>query len=188
MSVEQHPQPPVALRASDRDRDDMLVRLHTAFAEGRIDEAELDERIDAVLASRTHDELGTVAADLPSGRVAPPDAGHGPAGRFQVAYKGSVKRAGCWRLPAQFTTVVYKGTGTLDLRAADFEAEATVLRVLAYKSDVEIIVPPGVRVETAGLGVSSEVHGDPRPGAPVVHVRGYAYKGTIEAKDRIRRP
>jgi hypothetical protein len=188
MSVEQHPQPTAAPRASDRDRDDMLVRLHTAFAEGRLNEAELDERIDIALAARTHDELGAVVADLPSGRVTPPGAGHGPAGRFQVAYKGSITRAGRWRLPEHFTTVVYKGSGTLDLRSADFDAQVTTLRVLAYKSEVEIIVPPGVRVETAGLGVSAEVHGDPPPGAPVVHVRGYAYKGTIEAKDRIRRP
>src|SRR5690606_20226891 len=46
MSVEQHPQTAPALRASDRDRDEMLVRLHNAFAEGRLSEAELDERIE----------------------------------------------------------------------------------------------------------------------------------------------
>ncbi len=109
MSVEQHPAP--ALRASDRDRDEMLVRLHTAFAEGRLDEPELDERIDLVLAARTHGELGAVAADLPCGRSAPVRPGSGPVGRFQVAYKSSVTRAGRWRLPERFTTVVYKGSG-----------------------------------------------------------------------------
>ncbi|MEU8798779.1 DUF1707 domain-containing protein [Spirillospora sp. NPDC048819] len=187
MSVEQHPQNAPALRASDRDRDEMLVRLHTAFAEGRLSEAELDERIDLVLASRTHEELGAVAADLPrQGGGAVPECS-GPAGRFQVAYKSPVTRAGRWRLPERFTTVVYKGTGLLDLRSAELDGPVTVLRILAYKSSVEIIVPPGVRVETDGVGVSTEVHGVPPAGAPVVHVRGYAYKGTIEAKDRIRR-
>ncbi|MGP4026903.1 DUF1707 SHOCT-like domain-containing protein [Actinomadura sp. 3N407] len=187
MSVEQHPQTAPALRASDRDRDEMLVRLHTAFAEGRLSEAELDERIDLVLAALTHEELGAVAADLPrEGGGAVPE-GRGPAGRYQVAYKNSVARAGRWRLPERFTTVVYKGTGLLDLRAAELEGPVTTLRILAYKSSVEIIVPPGVRVETDGVGVSTEVHGVPPAGAPVVHVRGYAYKGTIEAKDRIRR-
>ncbi|MFD0851981.1 DUF1707 domain-containing protein, partial [Actinomadura adrarensis] len=43
-----------AVRASDQDRDDVLVRLHTAYAEGRLDEGELAERIDLVLAARTH--------------------------------------------------------------------------------------------------------------------------------------
>ncbi|MER7548020.1 DUF1707 domain-containing protein [Actinomadura sp.] len=186
MSVEQHPAP--ALRASDRDRDEMLVRLHTAFAEGRLDEPELDERIDRVLAARTHDELGAVAADLPSGRRVPGGRGGGPVGRFQVAYKSSVTRAGSWRLPERYTAVVYKGSGTLDLRSAELEGPVTTLRVLAYKSGVEIIVPPGVRVEADGVGVSAEVHGDPPPGAPVVHVRGFAYKGTIRAKGLILRP
>ncbi|MEV4676408.1 MULTISPECIES: DUF1707 SHOCT-like domain-containing protein [Actinomadura] len=183
MSVEQHP----ALRASDRDRDDMLVRLHTAFAEGRLDEPELDERIDRVLAARTHADLGAVAADLPSARDAAPCPGTAPAGRFQIAYKTSVTRAGRWRLPERFTTVVYKGTGTLDLQAAELDGPVTTLRVLAYKSTVEIIAPPGVRVEADGAGVSTEVHGDPPAGAPVVHVRGYAYKGAIRVKGLIRR-
>lgn len=186
MSVEQHAQTAPALRASDRDRDEMLVRLHNAFAEGRLSEAELDERIDRALAARTHVELGAVAADLPgTGRAGAECSA--PAGRFQVAYKNSVARAGRWRVPERFTTVVYKGTGLLDLRAAELEAQVTRVRVLAYKSCVEIIVPPGVRVETEGVGISAEVHGAPPAGAPVVHIRGYAYKGTIEAKDRICR-
>jgi hypothetical protein len=186
MSVEQHPAP--ALRASDRDRDEMLVRLHTAFAEGRLDEPELDERIDRVLAARTHDELGAVAADLPAGRSAPVRPGSGPVGRFQVAYKSSVTRAGRWRLPERFTTIVYKGSGTIDLRDAELDGPITTLRVLAYKSAVEIIVPPGIRVEADGIGVSAEVYGDASAGAPVVYVRGYAYKGAIRAKGLIRRP
>ncbi|WP_141577797.1 DUF1707 domain-containing protein [Actinomadura sp. WMMA1423] len=186
MSVEQDRAAP-AVRASDRDRDEMLVRLHTAFAEGRLSESELDERSDLALAARTHDDLDALAADLPSGRAAKEGAGNAPAGRFQVAYKGSVTRAGRWRLPERFTTVVYKGTGLLDLRDADLDAAVTTLWVLAYKSTVQIVVPPGVRVETDGLGVSAEVHGEPRAGAPVLRVRGYAYKGAIEAKDRISR-
>ncbi|XRQ04170.1 DUF1707 SHOCT-like domain-containing protein [Actinomadura welshii] len=187
MSVEQHPKTVTALRASDRDRDEMLVRLHDAFAEGRLSEAELDERIDLALAARTHGELGAVAADLPSGSGGAVAACGEPVGRFQIAYKSSVARAGRWRLPERFTTVVYKGTGLLDLRSAELAGPVTRLRVLAYKSAVEIIVPPGVRVEADGAGVSAEVHGVPPADAPVVHIRGYAYKGTIQAKDRIRR-
>ena len=187
MSVEQSARPLPPLRASDRDREEMLVRLHDAFAEGRLSEAELDERIALALAARTHGELGAVAADLPcEGGEAGPER-PGPAGRFQVAYRSSVARAGRWRPPQRFTTVVYKGTGLLDLRSAELDGPVTTLRVLAYKSLVEVIVPPGVRVEAEGVGVSAEVHGVPPADAPVVHVRGYAYKGTIEAKDRIRR-
>jgi hypothetical protein len=63
----------------------------------------------------------------------------------------------------------------------------TTIRAIAYKSRIGILVPPGVRVETGGLGVSTgaDVGGQPQPGTgPVVHVRGYAYKGDIEVNSR----
>lgn len=176
MSVEYQP-----LRASDRDRDEVLVRLHTAYAEGRLSEPELDERIDRTLAARTHDDLGRVSADLPGPRPCPAPDAPPPAGRLQMAYKNTVTRGGRWRVPDTFTTVVYKGRSLVDLRAAEFTAPVTTLRVLAYKSTVEIAVPPGVRVEAAGMGVSVEVHGVPSADAPVVRVQGLAYKGAIGA-------
>ncbi|WP_131742557.1 DUF1707 SHOCT-like domain-containing protein [Actinomadura roseirufa] len=194
MSVEQSPgagpEAAPALRASDRDRDETLVRLHTAFAEGRLTEAELDERIECALAARTQDDLARVAGDLPS--AAPGSAAHatpapGPVGRLQFAYKSSVRRSGRWRLPERFTSVVYKGGSLLDLRAAELDGPVTTLRVIAYKSTVEVLVPPGVRVESGGMGVSADVQGSPAADAPVVHIQGLAYKGAIEVKDRIRR-
>jgi hypothetical protein len=172
------------LRASDGDRDRVLVRLHTAYAEGRLTEAELDERIDLALAARTEADLAEVSSDLPGAATAPAD--RGPAGRFQLAYKSGVRRTGRWRLPEKYTTVIYKGHSLLDLRAAELDGPVTTLRVLAYKSTVEVIVPPGVRVETGGMGVSADLHGAPGADAPVVHIQGFAYKGEIEAKDRIR--
>ncbi|TDD60024.1 DUF1707 SHOCT-like domain-containing protein [Actinomadura rubrisoli] len=194
MSVEQCPRtahkPEPALRASDRDRDEALVRLHTAYAEGRLTEPELDERIDLTLAARTHGELARLSADLPPAERhdTPPDRGPapGPAGRFQMAYKSAVRRSGRWRLPERFTSLTYKGRALLDLRTAELEGPVTTIRVVAYKSTVEIIVPPGIRVETGGAGISTEIHSAPDAGAPVLHIRGYAYKGAIEVKDRIR--
>ncbi|MEU9024120.1 DUF1707 domain-containing protein [Actinomadura sp. NPDC048394] len=174
------------LRASDGDRDRVLVRLHTAYAEGRLTEAELDERIDLALAARTEADLAEVSSDLPAAATAPAPADRGPAGRFQLAYKSGVRRTGRWRLPEKYTTVIYKGHSLLDLRAAELDGPVTTLRVLAYKSTVEVIVPPGVRVETGGMGVSADLHGAPGADAPVVHIQGFAYKGEIEAKDRIR--
>ncbi|GLZ14757.1 hypothetical protein Acsp04_49920 [Actinomadura sp. NBRC 104425] len=205
MTVEQRPRPaPPAgssQRASDRDRDERLVRLHTAFAEGRLTEAELDERIDLVLAARTYADLDRLTADLPgTGRTAPdgtaaaaprarvvPAPRTGLAGRWQMAYKSSVRRTGRWRLPERYTVVVYKGGCLLDLRSAELSSPVTVVRVVAYKSNVDIVVPPNVRLEISGLGVSADVHGAAADlDAPVVQVHGIAYKGAIEAKDQLR--
>ena len=69
-----------ALRASDADRDRVIDVLRAAVADGRLDPAEFDERLDAALAARTLDALTPLTADLiaaPGSRAAltPPLAG-----------------------------------------------------------------------------------------------------------------
>lgn len=64
------------------------------------------------------------------------------------------------------------------------------MAVIAYKSHVDVLVPPGVRVELDGFGVSKgwsaaeDLEALLPADAPVVHVRGIAYKGTIEVSTR----
>ena len=182
-----------ATRASDRERDAVVQRVQEAFADGRLDDTEFDERMRSALTARTHADLDVLTADLPTATArpgpAPVTGGHGP-GRFAVALKSSVRRAGRWRVPERYTTVVYKGEGWLDLRAAELSGPATTFVTVAYKSRVTILVPPGVRVEMTGFGVTQGLADDEDPGyrlpldAPVIHVRGLAYKGTIEISTR----
>lgn len=62
------------LRASDRDRDVVLDALAAAYAEGRLDREELDERTTAVRAARTLGDVVPLIADVaPS--TAPPRRG-----------------------------------------------------------------------------------------------------------------
>ncbi len=184
------PAPPI--RVSDQDRDAVAERLKLAFAERRLDDGEFDERMRAALTARTSAELDTLTADLPAAAARPAGpAVHGAKpGRFAISYKGSIRRAGRWRVPEHFTSVVYKGSGLLDLRAAELTASVTTVTAVAYKSRIDILLPEGVRVEMSGLGVSKGWSPDEEwesrlPGdAPVVHVRGIGYKGTIEASTR----
>jgi len=177
-------------RASDRERDVVVQRVQDAFAEGRLDDAEFDERTRAALTARTHADLDVLLAGLPAAAAAPGPAPTVPApGRYSIALKNSVRRAGRWRVPERYTTVVYKGGGWLDLRAAELSGPVTTFLAVAYKSRVTILVPPNVRVEMTGFGVTQDVQ-DEDPGyrlpadAPVVHVRGIAYKGTVEIATR----
>jgi uncharacterized protein DUF1707 len=158
-----------------------------AFAGGRIDADEFDQRMRSALTARTRADLTALLADLPE------EAPHAQAaavrpGRFAISFKSSIRRAGRWRVPGHYTAVVYKGSGLLDLRAAEFMCPLTTIVAVAYKSHIDIAVPPGVRVEAAGLGASTGSDagaGVPLPpGAPVVRVRGFSYKGTIEATNR----
>lgn len=55
-----------ALRVSDADRDTVAEDLREHHAEGRLDVVELGERLDAVFAAKTRDELSRVTVDLPA--------------------------------------------------------------------------------------------------------------------------
>jgi hypothetical protein len=184
-----------AIRVSDQDRDAVAQRLQQAFAEGRLDDAEFDDRMRAALTARTNADLEVLTTDLPAATTAsaPATSAVVPVrkpGKRALAYKSSVRRAGRWRVPGKFTSVIYKGTGWLDLRAAELTEPVTTIMAIAYKSRVDVLVPPGVRVELDGFGVSKgwspeeDLEARLPHDAPVVHVRGIAYKGTIEVSNR----
>jgi hypothetical protein len=65
------PQAGQAIRASDGERDQVVARLQRDFADGRLTQAELEERVGAALAARTRDQLQALTADLPGAGVQP---------------------------------------------------------------------------------------------------------------------
>lgn len=72
-----------ALLASDAERDQVCRRLASAFSEGRITSAELDERTSQALAARTHGDLAAVLRGLtvpvvPAPPVPPAPLGYAP--------------------------------------------------------------------------------------------------------------
>jgi hypothetical protein len=66
-------QHPPELRASDAQREDVAIVVRQALDDGRLQLSELDERLGAVYAARTHGELGRAIADLvpPPAQLAP---------------------------------------------------------------------------------------------------------------------
>lgn len=189
--------PEQPLRVGDRDRDAVVQRLQQAFAEGRLDDEEFDHRTRAALTARLTSDLAALTGDLPAASAALLPAGQSAAGgrapgRLAIAYKTTIRRGGRWRVPERFRAVVYKGSGHLDLRAAELTAPVTTLYAIAYKSRISVLVPLGVRVELDGFGVSKgwsaeeDLESRLPADAPVVHVRGIGYKGTIEVSTKPR--
>ncbi len=186
------PVPASGMLASGAERDAAAQRLQLAFAEQRLTDDEFDHRIRAALTARTTGELERLTADLPAATQGAPLAaaanGTKP-GKFAIAYKGSIRRAGRWSVPRRLLFAVYKGSGYLDLRAAELTAPVTTIRAIAYKSHTQIVLPPGVRVEADGIGVSTghpdgQWPGQLAPGAPVVQIKGIGYKGSIDVTTR----
>jgi hypothetical protein len=72
------------IRISDADRDRIIGRLNHNFAEGRLTQEELDDRVTRVLHAKTFGDLRGVMADLPEpvsvspGAPGAPGAAHAP--------------------------------------------------------------------------------------------------------------
>ena len=60
-----------AIRASDGERDQVVAQLQRHFADGRLTQAEFEERVGAALAARTRDQLHALTADLPGAGARP---------------------------------------------------------------------------------------------------------------------
>ncbi|HYK66848.1 MAG TPA: DUF1707 domain-containing protein [Streptosporangiaceae bacterium] len=84
--------------AGDADRERIISLLREQFAQGRIDEAELDRRVSVVLAAVFVDEAAGAVADLPElvvpGSVgrSPRRHGHGQASRPEPGWVPTSER------------------------------------------------------------------------------------------------
>jgi hypothetical protein len=199
------------LRASDADRERVAEVLRDALAEGRLDMAEFEERLDATYRARTYGELAPITRDLPVAGVTPPlpavslrkepQAAGNWAGRivggegtstWAVAVMSGFQRRGRWTVPRRFGCFAFWGGGELDLREADFAAEEVVINCVAIMGGVNIVVPPGVEVVVRGLGVmggfdDGETGIPGAPGAPRVVVTGFAFWGGVGVERKLTR-
>ncbi|MEU3406780.1 DUF1707 domain-containing protein [Streptomyces sp. NPDC006670] len=200
-----------SMRASDADRERVVERLRDAVAEGRLDMAEFEERLEAAYKSRTYAELEPLTGDLPApesssafsyapGAVSATSSswqsriGGTSASSSAVAIMSGFQRKGRWTVPAQFNAVAFWGGGELDLREADFAAPEVVITCVAIMGGIEITVPPGVEVDVRGIGVMGgfdqgrSLENRPEPGAPRVIVNGLAFWGGVAVKVKAPKP
>jgi hypothetical protein len=61
------------LRAGDADRDDVIIVLREAFAEGRLDQAEFEDRLGRAQIAKTYADLTALTVDLPPNNEAVPE-------------------------------------------------------------------------------------------------------------------
>ncbi|MCE7005882.1 DUF1707 domain-containing protein [Kibdelosporangium philippinense] len=189
----------LSIRISNEDRERVAQILHNAMAEGRIEMAELEERLDAVYAAKTFGDLEPVTRDLPVQSTSPvpqpvpspmrgsrivPGATVGP--RNSVAVMSGVERKGEWVVPSQHQAIAVMGGVELNLTYARFEAAETVITCFAFMGGVEIYVPDDIHVVVDGVGFMGAFEdksmGTPAPGRPVVRINGFAMMGAVEVK------
>jgi hypothetical protein len=76
------------IRVSDADRERVAARLREHFAEGRLSQEELDERLSAALGAKTAGDLRRVMTDLPGPAPVPAQADLAGPGRGLAFRRG----------------------------------------------------------------------------------------------------
>ena len=191
------PPGPPALRASDADRDRVIELLRAAVADGRLDAAEFDERLDAALAARTFEALAPLTADLiaapgSANAVTLPLAGRPaqPAADLLTieGRHGSVRRDGRWTLPRRLALRTVWCDVLLDLTRAVLTGPELVIELQVRGGGVELVLAPGMVVDANELMVQhtrvaiSRDAGDNAPETLCVRLVGRMRHGRIDTR------
>jgi hypothetical protein len=195
-------QDPSQLRISDADRHKVAEVLREAAGEGRIDFAELDERLDQTYAARTYADLVPITLDLPvkgaeslpaqpASAPTPSSVVPGPAEEKHLAILSGLERKGVWVVPQHMVVTCFMGGADLDLRRAQFAAREVVLTINAVMGGADIKVNPHTHVIVEGTGIMGAYSGpsDKTPpeldeNSPVVRIRGFALMGGVDVSRR----
>jgi len=169
-------------RASDAEREQVVVRLRDASAEGRLTLEELAERTALAYHARSHAELEPLTADLPAG-VAPPASPVPVRRRWLVGVFAPVSRSGRRAFAERNIVISLFAPVRLDLRQAQLPSGEATLTVLSLFAPVFVTVPEHVEVESSVVAIFGPVHegstGDVPPQAPRLRIRGLSVFGPV---------
>jgi class 3 adenylate cyclase len=196
------------IRIGDREREQVVDLLKRAWADGRLTMDEFNERTAEAWAARTRDDLDVLVADLPPG-VLPPGAsvqrspypvaqppGRGgasgvgpgaPAKRSLVAVMSAQRAKGSWQVPTEVSALAFWGHVSIDLRHADIRVPVVTIRAVALMGGVDVVVPPGMRVELDGfvlMGGATDLTRSEAPaeGGPLIRVKAAGMWGGITVR------
>lgn len=174
------------IRASDRERDQVVEILQVAAGDGRLTAAELDERLDAALSARTTGDLAGLTADLPSEGM-PPQAKD--LVRIDQRF-GDVSRTGRWLVPRRMEIRLMFCDAKLDFTDALITHSTLHIDVdLRIGGNLILVTRPGIVVDTDGLERSSgDVKIRPTSDADIPTALRVLLAGQSRGGDIIARP
>ena len=176
-------QAPRDLRASDADRDRVLVLLAEAMSDGRLTADEHADRVQRAFSARTLGELAELTADLaaPSAQPVRLDGGRVIAGIF-----GPARRDGRWVVPENLTVTAMFGEVEVDFTQAILQVSRVQLYATVFGGRLRLIVPDGVSVVVSGHMVLGRKRGGTPPHAgpdmPVIEVRALILGGELTVR------
>ncbi len=194
------------------ERQRVVDRLCAHFAADHLDTEEFERRLDLAWAARTRAELEALERGLPLLAADPGGAVPAPAvstavapapaipaidasrpvreSEFMVAVMGGTERSGSWIPARRIRVLAVMGGAELDFREALFACGEVEVTIAAVMGGAEIIVPPGIHVESSGMAIlggfgSADPARPVAPGAPVLRIRGLALMGGVEVTERL---
>jgi uncharacterized membrane protein len=191
---------PARLRISDADRHRVAEVLREAAGDGRIDLAELDERLEATYAAKTYADLVPITLDLPMTPGAPGASPVVPAATTpvrpesrtrHVAIMGGFERKGVWEVPVEMAVLAVMGGADIDMRRATFAAREVTLTVNAFMGGANVVVGPNTKVIMEGVGIMGGYAGPSgddeddvafTADSATVRVRGVAIMGGVNVE------
>jgi hypothetical protein len=99
------------LRVSDHEREQAAAALSAHYAAGRLNDAELDQRLNGVYSARTESELTTILADLPSLPASQLEARAQFAARRQHLQRRMLQESGGGLVPFGICTAIWAASG-----------------------------------------------------------------------------
>ena len=104
-----------------------------------------------------------------------------------VGFLGNQTRRGDWLLPRLFRVVSCLGSVEIDLTRARVGPGMSRIEVRAILGNVEIIVPPELRVECDGSAILGNFEADtraqaPLPDAPLISIGGTSFLANVEVR------
>ncbi|MET0419748.1 MAG: DUF1707 domain-containing protein [Actinoplanes sp.] len=173
---------PMRVPPSDGDREQAAELLQRACGEGRLTLEQFSQRVGAVWAAETDDELVRATADL---APAPIVGSASTVDRIITVFSDN-KRRGRWRLRSPRLTIrTLFGATELDLREVLTDQSVIEIGGSCTFGELKVIVPEGVEVDLTGVVVfsSRNIHLAPVPrvaGTPEIRISVTTWFSNVE--------
>jgi len=176
---------PRNLRASDADRERVVVALSEAAGDGRLTLDEHAERVQRAYAARTLGDLVVLTSDLAAPAAQPLRL---DSSRAVSAFFSRERRDGRWVVPDRLAVTAVGGQVVLDFREALLQGSRTIVYATAIGGQVHVLVPEGVAVVFGSMTGRRAADGaspppvPPAPGVPVIELRTFVVGGRVHVR------
>ena len=188
-----------------QSREVTVEALCEHFANDEMSVEEFERRVEVAHRAVSVQELKDLLSDLPGANLpapvtgapvaAPPReyrvtaAAHVKEREYMVAVMGGSSRKGKWSPARTNYAVAIMGGADLDFREAVLAPGVTEIQAFTIWGGIDVIVPPGLNVESHGIGIMGGFDqvgdvGPADPNAPTLRIKGVACMGGVTIKVR----